>query len=68
MAAKRCQFAGHDGSNLDANGRCLNDATRQTDARALGKPEDTLDLCQEHHDFVKAYFLAQAAARPPEVN
>ena len=61
----RCQFIGK-GDHVDASGRCLNDATRQTDARALEAPDDKLDLCQEHHEFVKAYFIAQAAARSPE--
>lgn len=60
----RCQFKGPDGTHLDKNGWCLNDATRQTDARALGKPEDALALCQEHHEWVKQFFLDQAAARP----
>jgi hypothetical protein len=64
--AKRCQFNGPSGSNLDANGWCLNDATRQTDSRAFGRPDAKLDLCQEHHEFVKAYWLAQAARLPQE--
>lgn len=60
----QCVFQGaaDTGTNLDARGRCQNEATRQTDARALGKPEDALELCQEHHEWVKAFFLAQAAA------
>ncbi len=60
----RCQFKGPGGEHVDKNGWCLNEATRQTDARALDQPDDKLELCQEHHEFVKAYFLAQAAARP----
>lgn len=59
----RCQFKGPGGTNVDKNGWCKNEATRQTDARALEAPGDKLDLCQEHHEYVKAYFLAQAAAR-----
>jgi hypothetical protein len=56
----RCQYIGPVGENRDDANHCLNDAERQTDARALGKPEDALDLCAEHREVVKAYFLAQA--------
>jgi hypothetical protein len=58
--ATRCQFKGASGTHLDKNGWCLEPAERKTDARALGQPDEALDLCQEHHEFVKAYFLEQS--------
>lgn len=60
--SKRCQYHGPVGDHRDVNGWCLEPAERTTDARALERPDDSLELCAEHHQVVKAYFLDQAAA------
>ena len=60
----RCQYRGPVGANRDGVQRCFNEATRRTDSRALGRPDDALDLCQEHHEVVKAYWIEQAERLP----
>ena len=55
----QCQYRGPVGANRDADRHCLNEATRRTDSRALGQPDTALDLCQEHHEVMEAYWQAQ---------